>query len=134
MSVFFRSEAQRNETCATLCQWTGHAALWSLWPGAGPTDRALQLLKADGPRGAPGESAAAQIAVALWEGRGELRFGDLLPEFEREARRAIDALLEALLSGPEAIDDWVEEHGREGTDADATSAQRARTLRHVGTL
>jgi hypothetical protein len=108
--------------------------LWSHWPGAGPSERAFRLLRGDAASAGRDEVSAAQIALALWEGRGELRFGDLLPDFDVDARRAIDALLEALLDGPEAVDAWVEDHGREGTDADSASAQRARELRHVGTL
>jgi hypothetical protein len=133
MPALFRSDAQRNEVCATLCAWTGYSALWSGWPGVGPSDRAQLFLSPGGPQSGA-EQSVARIAVALWDGRGELRFGDLLGELTLEDRRAVDDLLEALLESPEAVDRWIEEHGREGVDPESQAHLRARELRHTGVL
>jgi hypothetical protein len=118
MPELFRSEAQRNEVCSTLCDWTGHSGLWTPWPAGGPSDRTARLATNELSPATPAEGSVARIAWALWTGRGELRFGDLLADCEPDARRAIDGLLEALLGGPEAVDAWVEEHGREGETLD----------------
>lgn len=109
--MLFTSNAQRASVCRTLLEWNG---LPSLWGGFELSDRARLLASGDQAPSSPREAVFAQIAVALWDGRGELRFGDLLPLLDAEGRASLDALLEALTGGADALAEWVEAHNADG--------------------
>jgi len=116
MARLFRSEAQKNAVCQTLAAWNGLERLWNAWPHAGPSERCGDVIRGEVSAVGVSETTLARILFALWEGRGELRFGHLLPELPPTARQSVDSLLEALLGPGDALDAWVEEHGFEGAE------------------
>ena len=136
----FRSDAQKSTVCFTFCAHHGFPGLWSPWPGKagdaarwGPSDRAYLLAREQPSRADDLEAVIARVAVGLWDGRGELRFGDIIVSLQSSARKSVDALLEALLQGPDAIDDWVEDHGLEELELDgATLVPDEPPLRKAG--
>jgi hypothetical protein len=103
----FRNDEQLAAVCQALC---AQVRLASFWTKNGPSERAKKLLEGGGESLSHGEQIMILCAWALWNGRGDLKFSELVDVLDRGNLTAVGELLCALAEGPEALDHWLGEY------------------------
>jgi hypothetical protein len=101
----FRDDRQTARVCRVLL---GGVRLARLWTDAGPTDEALELLKAGGGPLSSGEALVIRVAFDFWNGQGEASLARLLEVLDPGRLEALGSLLVALARGAGAVDAWLE--------------------------
>jgi hypothetical protein len=100
----FRNDEQLAAVCRTLCARVG---LKSFWTDAGPSERAKELLRAQGGPLSHGEKVMVFLAWSFWNGNGGLTVAELVDTLDRENLSAVGQLLQAHVEGPDALDAWL---------------------------
>lgn len=101
----FRNEAQQCRAIRLLLATVG---LEHLWTDRGPTQQALEALKSS-PLSS-GEQLLLRCAFDLWSGEGEvLLHRDIIGKLDFARAQKLLSLALAVVSGAEAIDNWIAE-------------------------
>jgi hypothetical protein len=104
----FRDDAQLARCCRALM---AQARMEKLWTVAGPTPHALELLDANGGPLSSGERIMLLVTFAFWNGRGELRFAEIVETLDVEPTGAVCLLLTAVKRGADQVDAWLDTYG-----------------------
>jgi len=105
---------QRALACRVLLATVG---LERLWTRSGPTDEAFTLLAVGLPPLAANERVMLLATWAIWNGSGSITLAEIIDHLGSEALDVLCFLLMASKYGPEAVDDWLADHGRRVTAA-----------------
>ncbi len=105
----FRDDEQLAAVCQTLCARVG---LPSLWTNTGPSERAKELIQAEGGPLSHGEKVMVFLAWSFWNGKGGLTVAELVDTLDRNNLLAVGQLLQAHAEGPEALDAWLDDQSR----------------------
>ncbi len=100
----FRSEGQLARACRALCAQVG---LRSLWTSEGPSERAVEILEANGGPLSSGERIVVLAAWSIWNGSGNATLGDAVHRLDDRNLVALGSLMIAVASGARAIDGWI---------------------------
>lgn len=101
----FRDQFQASRALRALLQTTPGTA--GIWMAKGPTDQALNHVRADGGPLASGERTLLLAALALWNGQGGISLAEVVEKLELSPAERLCSLVLAIKRGAQAIDDWI---------------------------
>jgi len=107
----FRNDEQLARACRALCAQVG---LGGLWTPDGPTERAIELMEADGGPLSSGERIMAMTSWAVWNSHDGARVADVIHRLDNRNLAALGSLMIAVSHGMPAIDDWITKMERTG--------------------
>lgn len=100
----FRNDRQMCEALQALLESVSLDHLWTL---DGPTRAALKYRDANGGPLSSGERILLLAAFDLWNGTGNLKFGEVPGPLDPRRARKLLSLLSAITCGSDAVDQWL---------------------------